>query len=72
MCRASAMTGDSDFRIRPGRVRSSGKQSARPFIAQALAAAQKAGAGMSRSGRIVPGNRLPWFTGTGLKSTSRQ
>ena len=51
------MTGDRDFRIRPGRIRSSAKQSTRPFIAQALAAAQKAGAGISRSGRIVPGNR---------------
>ena len=51
------MTGDSEFRVRPGRIRSSGKQAARPFIAQALAAAKKAGAGISRSGRIVPGNR---------------
>ncbi|MGP0104048.1 relaxase/mobilization nuclease domain-containing protein [Rhodoblastus sp.] len=51
------MTGENDFRIRPGRVRSSGAQNNRPFIAQALAAAQKAGAGISRSGRIVPGNR---------------
>ena len=32
-------------------------QGNQPFIAQALAAAQKAGAGISRSGRIVPGNR---------------
>ena len=51
------MTGDSEFRVRPGRIRSSGKQAARPFIAQALAAAKKAGAGISRSGRIGPGNR---------------
>ncbi|WP_423416178.1 DUF3363 domain-containing protein [Hyphomicrobium sp. B1] len=51
------MTGDSDFRIRPGRIRSSRAQQARPFIAQALAAAKKAGAGVSRSGRIVSGNR---------------
>jgi type IV secretory pathway VirD2 relaxase len=51
------MTGENDFHVRPGRIRSSGKQSTRPFIAQALAAAQKAGAGVSRSGRIVPGNR---------------
>lgn len=51
------MTDDREFRIRPGRIRSSGKQAARPFIAQVLAAAQKAGAGISRSGRIVPGNR---------------
>ncbi|PZP54116.1 MAG: type VI secretion protein [Agrobacterium fabrum] len=51
------MTGDSDFRIRPGRIRSSRAQQARPFIAQALAAAKKAGAGVSRSGRIASGNR---------------
>lgn len=51
------MTGDSDFRIRPGRIRSTRAQQARPFIAQALAAAKKAGAGVSRSGRIVSGNR---------------
>ncbi len=57
MCGVSAVTGENDFRIRPGRVRSSGAQNNRPFIAQALAAAQKAGAGISRSGRIVPGNR---------------
>ncbi|WP_456856540.1 relaxase/mobilization nuclease domain-containing protein [Bradyrhizobium sp. USDA 4501] len=51
------MTGDSEFRIRPGRIRSTRAQAARPFIAQALAAAKKAGAGVSHSGRIVPGNR---------------
>ena len=49
MCEASAMTGDSDFRIRPGRIRSTRAQQARPFIAQALAAAKKAGAGVSRT-----------------------
>ncbi|MBA4806402.1 VirD2 family relaxase/mobilization nuclease [Brevundimonas sp.] len=51
------MTGDSNFRIRPGRIRSSRAQQARPFIAQVLAAAKKAGAGVSRSGRITSGNR---------------
>jgi len=51
------MTRDSDFRVRPGRIRSTRAQAARPFIAQALAAAKKAGAGVSRSGRIVSGNR---------------
>ncbi len=51
------MSGEDDFRIRPGRIRSSGSQRARPFIAQALAAAQKAGGRVSRSGRIGPGNR---------------
>lgn len=51
------MSGEDDFRIRPGRIRSSGSQRARPFIAQALAAAHKAGGRVSRSGKITPGNR---------------
>ncbi|MBO9421654.1 hypothetical protein FIV06_07100 [Labrenzia sp. THAF191b] len=49
------MSDEHDFRIRPGRVRSSRAQRARPFIAQALAAAQKAGGHVSRSGRISTG-----------------
>ena len=51
------MSDDREFRIRPGRIRSTGAQRARPFIAQALAAAQKAGGRVSRSGRISSGNR---------------
>ncbi len=47
------MSNEEDFRIRPGRIRSSRSQRARPFVAQALAAAQKAGGHVSRSGRIV-------------------
>ncbi|XHC09187.1 DUF3363 domain-containing protein [Labrenzia sp. ac12] len=46
------MSDEHDFRIRPGRIRSSRAQRARPFIAQALAAVQKAGGHVSRSGRI--------------------
>ena len=57
MCGFPAMSGEDDFRIRPGRIRSSGNQRARPFIAQALAAAQKAGGRVSRSGKITSGNR---------------
>jgi len=57
MCGAPAMSGEDDFRIRPGRIRSTRAQSARPFIAQAMAAAQKAGGSVSRKGRIGPGNR---------------
>jgi type IV secretory pathway VirD2 relaxase len=57
MCGAPVMSGEDDFRIRPGRIRSTRAQSARPFIAQALAAAQKAGGSVSRKGRIGPGNR---------------
>ena len=48
------MTKDDDFRIRPGRIRSSRSQRARPFIAQALAAAQRAGGGISRNGAARP------------------
>ncbi|MBN9000345.1 MAG: DUF3363 domain-containing protein, partial [Rhizobiales bacterium] len=51
------MADEHEFRVRPGRVRSSGTQRARSFIEQALAAAKKAGGGVSRSGRIVAGNR---------------
>ncbi|KAA5606379.1 DUF3363 domain-containing protein [Roseospira marina] len=51
------MTDEREFRIRPGRPRSSSTQRAKPFIAQALAAARKAGGNVSRSGRISPGNR---------------
>jgi len=57
MCGVSAMTGEDDFRIRPGRIRSTSAQRARPFIVQALAAAQRAGGHVSRSGRITAGNR---------------
>ncbi|TRC89068.1 DUF3363 domain-containing protein [Mesorhizobium sp. WSM4303] len=49
------MSRDEHFRIRPGRVRSRQDQRSRPFIAQALAAAQKAGGRISRDGRITAG-----------------
>ncbi len=45
------MTREDDLRIRPGRIRSRGSQRGRPFIAQALAAAEKAGGSAHRSGR---------------------
>ncbi|RRD26827.1 DUF3363 domain-containing protein [Brucellaceae bacterium VT-16-1752] len=51
------MADDREFRVRPGRIRSTRAQQARPFIAQALAAAQKAGGRVSRSGRISSGKR---------------
>ena len=57
------MSADDNLRIRPGRIRSSGAQRARPFIAQALAAAQKAGARISRTGRISSGNRSTFGRG---------
>lgn len=53
----AAMSDESDFRIRPGRIRSTRAQRARPFIAQALAAAQRAGGSVSRTGSIGPGHR---------------
>ncbi|SMH29681.1 relaxase/mobilization nuclease domain-containing protein [Mesorhizobium australicum] len=51
------MSDEREFRVRSGRIRSSKAQRARPFVAQALAAAQKAGGSVSRQGRIGPGNR---------------
>ncbi|MBN9147086.1 MULTISPECIES: VirD2 family relaxase/mobilization nuclease [unclassified Nitrobacter] len=54
------MKRDDDFRVRPGRIRSSRAQRALPFVAQALAAAQKAGGCISRSGKITS-SRGPHF-----------
>ncbi|WP_085309988.1 relaxase/mobilization nuclease domain-containing protein [Planktotalea arctica] len=50
------MSDEDTFRIRPGRVRSSSCQRARPFISQALAAAQRAGGKVTRAGKITSGN----------------
>ncbi|WP_234053415.1 MULTISPECIES: VirD2 family relaxase/mobilization nuclease [unclassified Xanthobacter] len=50
------MTRDDNFRVRPGRIRSSRAQRAKPFVAQALAAAQKAGGRISRAGKITSGS----------------
>ncbi|MET2830912.1 relaxase/mobilization nuclease domain-containing protein [Mesorhizobium shangrilense] len=47
------MSRDDGFRVRPGRIRSRVDQRARPFISQALAAAQQAGGHISRKGRII-------------------
>ncbi|OSJ36535.1 type VI secretion protein [Bradyrhizobium japonicum] len=44
------MAGNDDFRIRPGRIRSTRPARTKPFLAQALKAAQKAG-GLSHGGR---------------------
>lgn len=49
------MTRDDDFRVRPGRIRSRSSERARPFIHQALAAAQGAGGHVSRTGKITSG-----------------
>lgn len=51
------MPDERDFRVRPGRIRSTRAQQARPFVAQALAAAKKAGGGVSRSVRVSSSNR---------------
>ncbi|TPK95303.1 MULTISPECIES: VirD2 family relaxase/mobilization nuclease [unclassified Mesorhizobium] len=57
------MSRDDDFRVRPGLIRSRQGQRARPFIAQALAAAQKAGGGISRNGRITSKGRSAFGRG---------
>ncbi|MBN9251238.1 MAG: relaxase/mobilization nuclease domain-containing protein, partial [Mesorhizobium sp.] len=61
------MSDERPFRVRPGRIRSSKAQRARPFIAQALAAAQRAGGRLSYSGNINPGNRSRF--GRGKRAT---
>jgi type IV secretory pathway VirD2 relaxase len=52
-----AMNAEDDFRIRPGKIRSRRNMRAKPFIAQALAAAERAGGHVSRSGRITASRR---------------
>lgn len=49
----TAMNHENDFRVRPGRIRSKAGQRARPFILQALAAAQRAGGTNSRKGHLI-------------------
>ncbi|MFI0846566.1 relaxase/mobilization nuclease domain-containing protein [Mesorhizobium sp. IMUNJ 23232] len=49
------MTKDDDFRVRPGRMRSRSAERVRPFILQALAAAQRAGGHISHTGKITSG-----------------
>ena len=44
------MSGNDDFRVRPGKIRSTRGPRTKPFLAQALRAAQKAG-GLSRAAR---------------------
>jgi type IV secretory pathway VirD2 relaxase len=61
------MSGEDDFRIRPGRIRTTRAQQARPFIAQALAAAERAGGRVSRSGKISSGRRSRF--GRGQRAT---
>ena len=67
------MSGDDDFRIRPGRIRSKGGQRALPIIVQALAAAQRAGGHVSRRGRIVAPGRSTFGRGrvASLRATHR-
>jgi type IV secretory pathway VirD2 relaxase len=48
---------EDDFRIRPGKIRSRPNMRTKPFIAQALAAAERAGGHVSRSGRITVSRR---------------
>ncbi|TGS08608.1 DUF3363 domain-containing protein [Mesorhizobium sp. M2E.F.Ca.ET.209.01.1.1] len=57
------MSNEREFRVRPGRIRSTRAQSSRPFVAQALAAAQKAGGSVSRSARIGSGKRSQFGRG---------
>ncbi|MEZ2329025.1 relaxase/mobilization nuclease domain-containing protein [Mesorhizobium sp. RCC_202] len=57
------MPDEREFRVRPGRIRSTRAQSSRPFIAQVLAAAQKAGGGVPRAGAVRSGTRSQFGRG---------
>ena len=57
------MVRDDDLQVRPGRIRSSASQRVRPFIAQALAAAQRAGGTVSRHGAIGSARRSTFGRG---------
>ncbi|WP_413991216.1 relaxase/mobilization nuclease domain-containing protein [Labrys okinawensis] len=57
------MADENDFQPRPGRIRSSRSQRAKPFIAQALAAAQRAGGGISRQGLLRSASRSTFGRG---------
>ena len=57
------MAEENDFQPRPGRIRSSRSQRAKPFIAQALAAAQRAGGGISRQGLLRSKSRSTFGRG---------
>lgn len=65
----SVMSRDDSFRVRPGRIRARAGQRARPFIYQALAAAQRAGGHISRKGRIIS-SRASAF-GRGISASIR-
>lgn len=67
------MSDGEDFRIRPGRIRSRGSQRASPIIAQAFAAAQRAGGHVSRRGRIIAPGRSTFGRGraASLRATHR-
>ena len=57
------MAEESDFQPRPGRIRSSRRQRAKPFVAQALAAAQRAGGGISQQGFLRSRSRSTFGRG---------
>ncbi|MCK1635441.1 VirD2 family relaxase/mobilization nuclease [Bradyrhizobium sp. 162] len=57
------MAEEKKFQPRPGRIRSSRSQRAKPFIAQALAAAQRAGGGISSRGFVRRAKRSTFGRG---------
>lgn len=54
---------DDDFRLKPGRIRSSGGERNQPAITQALKAAQRAGGRISRVGKITSPKRSTFGRG---------
>lgn len=57
------MNRDEEFRVRPGRIRSTRARQARPFVTQVLASVQRAGGRVSRAGKITSGRRSSFGRG---------
>ena len=57
------MSRDEEFRVRPGRIRSTRGRQARPFVTQVLASVQRAGGRVSRAGKISAGRRSSFGRG---------
>ncbi|BAU38519.1 hypothetical protein APT_01437 [Acetobacter pasteurianus NBRC 101655] len=57
------MNRDEEFRVRPGRIRSTRARQARPFVTQVLASVQRAGGRVSRAGKISAGRRSSFGRG---------
>ncbi|MFT8699399.1 MAG: DUF3363 domain-containing protein [Acetobacter orientalis] len=57
------MNRDEEFRVRPGRIRSTRARQVRPFVTQVLASVQQAGGRVSRAGKVTSARRSSFGRG---------